>query len=96
MTKQQIEDPKKRLRLAIWRRCRAWVEVYRQQSDGTLLIRSLLAGVENGVRRRTGTLPEWARQRPDWAIPRAFGTGQDLANEIPASLIAPFEQRPAR
>lgn len=89
-----MTDPRRKLRLAIWRRTRAWVEVYRQQPESDRLIRSLLLGVENGVRRRTGTLPENERDMPREAISRAFYVGLDLAEEIPASILAPFHGRP--
>ena len=75
-----------KFRLAVWRKTRAWAEVYRQQEDGPLLIRSLLLGVENGVRRRTGTMPENEREMPRGAIGRAWDTGQDLAEDLPASI----------
>ncbi len=89
-----MTDPRRKLRLAIWRRTRAWVEVYRQQPESDRLIRSLLLGVENGIRRRTGTLPEHERGMPKEAISRAFLEGQLLAEQIPASILAPFHGTP--
>lgn len=84
-----------KLREAVWRQCRAWAEVYRHEPEGPQLIRSLLLGVENGIRRRTGTLPEHERHCPQGAILRAWSTGKKLAEEIPASFIRPFEKSSA-
>jgi hypothetical protein len=83
----EMDDAERKLKQAIHRRTRAWADVYRMQPDGPQLIRSLLLGVENGVRRRLGTLPEHERRGPPEAIRRAFVQGQKLAEEIPLALI---------
>lgn len=87
------DDDRKKLRLAIHRRTRAWVEVYRHEPDGPALIRSLLLGVQAGLGRRTGqmTYEEWSRIPHD-AIQRAWSEGRHIAEQIPASLIRPFER----
>lgn len=82
----EMDDAEQKLKKAIHRRTRAWADVYRAEPDGALLIRSLLIGVENGIRRRLGTLPEHERH-PSGLIDRAFVQGQKLAEEIPLSLI---------
>lgn len=82
-----MDDAERKLKQAIHRRTRAWADVYRTQPDGPLLIRSLLLGVENGIRRRLGTLAERERHGPPEAIRRAFVQGQKLAEEIPLALI---------
>lgn len=90
-----MDDAERKLKQAIHRRTRAWADVYRPQPDGPQLIRSLLLGVENGVRRRLGTLPEHERHGPPEAIRRAFVQGQKLAEELPASILAPFDRSAA-
>lgn len=91
-----MTDAEKKLRLAVQRRTRAWVDVYRQEPDAETLIRSLLLGVENGIRCRLYDLPDHERGLcPPGAILRAFSAGCDLAGEIPASILAPFDKRMA-
>ena len=85
--KTTVQDTRQQLRVAIWRRARAWAKVYKSQADGPLLVRSMLLGIENGIRRRTGTLPEAERHCPQAAIPRAFWVGQDIAEKLPASIL---------
>ena len=79
-----------KFRLAVWRKTRAWAEVYRHQEDGPQLIRSLLLGVENAVRRRSGTLPENEREMSRGAISRAWLAGVKVAEGLPASILPPF------
>lgn len=87
---KSISDPRKTLRLAIWRRARAWAKIYREQPDSALLIRSMLIGIETGIQRRIGTLPPEARGAygcPEGLLWKAHAVGQQIAEELPASTL---------
>lgn len=88
---KSVADPKNLLRTAIWRRCRAWAKVYKEQPESPLLIQSLLRGVEAGMQRQLGTLPPEARGAhmcPEGLISRAYYEGLRIGDGLPPSILA--------
>lgn len=88
---KHVQDPKNLLRTAIWRRCRAWAKIYKEQADSRLLIQSLLRGVEAGMQRQLGTLPAEARGAhtcPEGLISRAYYEGLRIGDGMPPAILA--------
>ena len=78
---------------AIRSRALEWVEIYKKQSSGPELVKSMLFGIQTGIRRRQGTLCQHehgGNRPPQWVILSAYGDGLDIAEDLPSALIDCF------
>lgn len=83
----KIATNEERLRRAIRSAAKDWAAIYAKEPDGPHLIKSLLLGLERGIRDRLGKLPEDQRGMPPGVASRAFWTGSDMAHTIPNTVI---------